>query len=167
MKVRSANHDSPVLQPVDLAARTRLAAHLRDQLAQVEVEVPSYEELEAYVDGRLSPVDAEAFATRLEDDALLAAEVADLERLRDQLARRRGTAVARPVPVLPRWIWVAAAALAIAVAGTVAERSLAPRRPAVSPSSTLADTQTPAAPERPSIFVDGFETGSTAAWQAN
>lgn len=165
--MRSVNRDSPVPQSVDLATRTRLAALLRDQLAQVEVEAPAYEELEAYVDGQLAPADAEAFATRLEDDVLLAAEVADLERLRDQLARRRGAAVARPVPVLPRWIWVAAAALAIAVAGTVAERSFAPRRPAVSPSSTLAGTHSPATAERPPIFVDGFETGSTAAWQAN
>lgn len=165
-KVRSASHDSHVLEPVDPAARTRLVAHLRDQLAQVEIEAPTYEELEAYVDGRLSPVDAEAFATRVEDDALLAAEVADLERLRDELARRRGTAVARPVPALPRWIWVAAAALAVAVAGTVAERSLAPRRPVVSPSSAIA-SQPSAAPAPPSIFVDGFESGSTAAWQAN
>ena len=164
--MRSTSHDSIVPQPVDLAARTRLVAYLRDQLAQVEVETPTYEELEAYVDGRLSEADAEAFATRLEDDPLLAAEVADLERLRDQLARRRGTAVARPVPALPRWIWVAAAALAVAVAGTVAERSLAPHRPVVSPSSALAVTA-PAAPTPSPIFVDGFESGSTAAWQAN
>lgn len=164
--MRSVNPDSPVPQPVDLATRTRLAALLRDQLAQVEVEAPAYEELEAYVDGQLAPADAEAFATRLEDDALLAAEVADLERLRDQLARRRGTAVARPVPVLPRWIWVAAAALAVAVAGTVAERSLAPRRPVASPS-VVAATQTPGMPVKPPIFVDGFESGSTAAWQSN
>ncbi len=164
--MRSVHPDSDVPQPVDLAARTRLAAHLRDQLAQVEVEAPAYEELEAYVDGRLSEADAEAFATRLEDDPLLAAEVADLERWRDQLARRRGTATARPVPALPRWIWVAAAALAVAVAGTVAERSLAPHRPVVSPSSAIA-AQPPAAPASRPIFADGFEGGSTAAWQAN
>lgn len=164
--MRSASHDSPVPQPVDLAARTRLTAHLRDQLAQVEVEAPSYEELEAYVDGRLSPADAEVFCTRLEDDPLLAAEVADLERSRDELARRRGTAEARPHPALPRWMWVAAAALVVAVAGTVAERTLAPRRPVVSPSASIV-SQAPTAPAQPSIFIDSFESGGTAAWRAN
>jgi anti-sigma factor RsiW len=159
--VRTVTPQTPVPEPVDPVAEARLAVFLRAELALAEVtevEAPDYEELEAYVDGRLSEADAEALAARIEDDAVVAAEVADLERLRLQLAQRRGAARG-PRPALPRWIWAAAAALAVAVAGTVAERITAPHRPVASP--LIAEG---AAPEPPQIFTDSFESGSTASW---
>ncbi len=153
---------SDVPEPVDLAAQARLAAFLRGELAQAEVEAPSYDELEAYVDGQLDPADAEAFATRLEDDPLLAAEVADLERLRELLARRRGAGAAPPSRAVPRWFWAAAATLAVAVAGTVVERSLAPHRPVASPQMAAVESEGSAE----TIFGDGFESGGIDAWQS-
>jgi anti-sigma factor RsiW len=162
--VRLVTPRTPEPNPVDPVAGARLAAYLRAELALAEVtvvEAPGYDELEAYVDGQLAGPDAEALATRIEADGVVAAEVADLERLRDQLARRRGPARG-PRPALPRWIWAAAAALAVAVAGTVVERVSAPHRPVASPLIAASSPQEPAV--EPLVFTDSFESGSTASW---
>lgn len=144
---------APPADPAAAAALGELAARLRADLgaALADEAAPSYEELEAYVDGRMGADEAEAFAARAADDPLLAAEVEDLVRLRDRLSRSRR-------PAGTRWVWAAAAALALALAGALTDGS-GWRRPQV------ADGDVPSAEARQAIFVDSFESGDLAAWR--
>lgn len=144
---------SPPADPAAAAALGELAARLRADLgaALADEAAPSYEDLEAYVDGRMGADEAAAFAARVADDPLLAAEVEDLVQLRDRLSRARR-------PAGTRWVWAAAAALALAVAGTLSDGS-GWRRPEVAGGGE------PPVEARQAIFVDSFESGDLAAWR--
>ena len=67
--MRPESHLRPVPPPADSAAAAvrELAARLRADLdaAIAAEEAPSFEELEAYVDGRMDADEAEAFAREL------------------------------------------------------------------------------------------------------
>jgi len=154
--MRPESHLRPVPPPADPAAAAvrELAARLRAdfEAAIAAEEAPSFEELEAYVDGRMGADEADDFAARVEDDPLLAAEVADLERLRDRLSGARR-------PARTRWVWAAAAALVLMVVSGVAER-VGSQRAGVRSADRAPATEAPAP-----IFQDGFESGDAAAWQ--
>jgi hypothetical protein len=87
-----------------------LARSFRESLLVAETEAPSFEDVSAYVDGRLTGEALTLFEERLSDDPLLQAEVLDLRALREEMARPRRTAV-------PAWTYLAAAVLLAAVAG--------------------------------------------------
>jgi hypothetical protein len=88
-----------------------LARSFRESLLVAETEAPSFEDVSAYVDGRLTGEALALFEERLSDDPLLQAEVHDLRALREEMARPRRTGVAA-------WPYLAAAAaLLAAVAG--------------------------------------------------
>jgi len=154
--MRPDSHLRPVPPPADPAAAAvhELAARLRADFdaALAAEEAPSFEELEAYVDGRMGAEEAEGFAARVEDDPLLAAEVDDLQRLRRRLSGARR-------PARTRWVWAAAAALLLTVATGILERTSF--RHAPDRRAARADAPQPAAP----IFQDGFESGDAAAWR--
>ncbi len=149
--------EPPPADPAAAAAVRELATRLRADLdaALAAEPAPSYEELEAYVDGRMDADEAEAFDARIADDPLLAAEVEDLIRLQSRLSRAR-----RPARV--RWAWAAAAALVLTVAGTLADR-MAWRQPGIQSAQNASATAPTRAAEP--IFTDGFESGDAAAWQ--
>jgi hypothetical protein len=112
--------------------RRALEGFFRDQRRLSLAEAPSFDELAAYVEGRL---DAEArvrLEERMEADPVLRQEMEDLRALHVQMARPRHLA-ARPLRA--RLVTVAAAAAVVAVALAVW------RRPGVEvapPSGTLA-----------------------------
>jgi len=159
-------HEPQAVPVADLAARAasqaELAAALRGQLARAArwEEPPSFELLEAAVDGRLDADAAAAFAARLADDDQLRQEVADLVALRDRPTRRAQPETARPAGHRSRWLGVAAALL-LALLGVEAMRH---RTSAPAPQGEeLAASQQPAAPgER--LFSDDFESGDAARW---
>jgi hypothetical protein len=84
-----------------------LARSFRESLLVAETEAPSFEDVSAYVDGRLTGEALALFEERLSDDQLLQAEVRDLRTLREEMARPRRTAVAA-------WTYLAAAAVLLA-----------------------------------------------------
>ena len=159
-------HEPQDVPVADLAARAasqaELAAALRGQLARAArwEEPPSYELLEAAVDGRLDADAATAFAARLADDDQLRQEVADLVALRDRPTRRAQPETARSAGHRSRWLGVAAALL-LALLGVEVMRH---RTSAPAPQGEeLAASQQPAAPgER--LFSDDFESGDAARW---
>src|SRR5688572_1524237 len=90
-----------------------LARSFRESLLAAEAEAPSFEDVAAYVDGRLDDGARTLFEERLHEDPLLQAEVRDLQQLRAEMARPRRTAAA-----VPAWSYFAAAAVLLAaVAG--------------------------------------------------
>ncbi len=148
------------------SAELELTEFFGDLLARGENddESPDYDRLEAAVDGRLDPVEAELFASRLVGDAVLEREFGDLVALRDRLSRsRQGPPTVRPF-ASPwgaggrRWLGVAAAALLLAVLG-VEVRHNSGKSEARLAASARAD-QASAQP----LFSDSFEDGSTDRW---
>ena len=117
---------------------TALARSFRESLLSAEAEAPSFEDVAAYVDGRLDGDARVAFEERLREDPLLQAEVADLEALRREMAQPR-----RAAATLPSWTYLAAAAVLVAaVAGF-----LSTRPPRATSSATRAATPPTAAGE--------------------
>lgn len=94
--------------------RTSLEAELR---AGELAEEPDFETLAAYVDQALVGADREVFESRLHDDPVLQAEVAELQALRAQLAHRSQARVLpfRARVALPLSGLAAAAALVLAL----------------------------------------------------
>lgn len=145
-------------------ARDRLLRWVRTDLGALRPESPSFEELEAAVDGNADPTALELLAERRLADPQLEGEVLALQELREELTRssrpaRRGLAG-----------WLAAAALAFAAFGLwLAERPQAPAgEPSARALSTIdferpADPRLPAAPEP--ATDGGFESGALTGWQ--
>lgn len=84
-------HDPP--DPAQ--ARRQLEAHFRDELRRSVAEAPSFDELAAYVEGRLDPEARALIEERLSADATLRQEVEDLRELHARMARPR-PAASRP-----------------------------------------------------------------------
>jgi len=131
-----------------------------------EEESPSYELLEAAVDGTLDTVEAELFASRLAGDPVLQREFDDLQALRDQLRQRTGTVrTDRPTavrePAHRHWMGVAAAALVLIAAGVGLRLDLRQRA-----TGAAEVRRAPAATEQAHevVFVDSFEGGTTGHW---
>lgn len=102
------SHD-PEREPDADAAARRLARSFQRTLAAADAEAPSFEEVAAYVEGRLSGDERQLFEERLAEDALLRAEVQDLRDLRQQMGKAPAARTA--------WVgWAAAAALLAALA---------------------------------------------------
>lgn len=108
--------------------RRRLEAFFRDELRLAMAEAPSFDDLAAYVEDRLSPEERAALEERLAADPALRQEVEDLRELRDQMRRSRPAATRRRPFVL------AGLAAAAAVAGVALWlRPPAATRPGVDP----------------------------------
>src|SRR5262245_22575171 len=93
--------------------RRRLEAFFRDELRQATAEAPSFDELAAYVDGRLDPEARALLEERLAADPALRQEVEELKEIRDQL---RGSPVAA---ARQRRVALAGLAAAAALLGVV------------------------------------------------
>jgi hypothetical protein len=94
--------------------RQRLEGFFRDELRKAGAEAPSFDDLAAYVEGRLSSEERAALEERLADDPVLRQEVDDLRELHGQMARPPLAAASRRRP----WAFAglaAAAALAAIV----------------------------------------------------
>jgi hypothetical protein len=89
--------------------KRQLEAFFRDQMRVSYAEAPSFEELTAYVEGRLGPEERALLEERLAADPGLGQEVEDLRALHAQMARPRRTAI-RALPL--RYGLAAAAAVA-------------------------------------------------------
>ncbi len=154
-------HDPQLVPTADLvsrvAAQATLVGALRGPLAHAarwEAE-PSYELLEAAVDGRLDRDASEALAARLADDPQLQREVADLAALRDLSAE--SVPPARRASASSRWIGVAAALLlALFGADALLHRT---RQPA-----TGSDQASAARERGEKLFSDDFESGNADRW---
>src|SRR5262245_5965910 len=93
-------------------AERRLAASFRRALEGAAAEAPDFEEVPAYVEGRLRGHERALFEERLAEDELLRAEVQDLRDLRGEMDRTRPARVA--------WVgWAAAAAVILSLAAGV------------------------------------------------
>ena len=73
-------------------AKRELEEFFRDEMRLARAESPGFEELAAYVEGRLDPQASALLEERMEADATLRQEVEDLRTLRAQMARPRSTA---------------------------------------------------------------------------
>lgn len=172
--IRSNLRSLPPLAPptvpgvaVDAAGAERAEAELAgwfDELlarGQRDEEVPDYELLEAAVDGKLDPVEAELFSSRLAGDPVLQREFDDLAALRDLLQRR--TATARPAATR-RWIGFAAAAVLLAALGL----GLRPEHRQAGSTTASMTSQREATPPSQGVgevvFTDSFEGGTTDHW---
>ena len=101
--------DDPRHASDEEAAQRRLAQAFQDDLAAAGAEAPSFEDVAAYVEGRLQGDARALFEERLASDPLLRTEVADLRELRAEMASR-GAA--------PAWTrWAAAAAVIASLGG--------------------------------------------------
>ncbi len=144
-----------------LASESELAAFLTGLLERGERDArdedsPDYDLLEAAVDDKLDPVQAEIFASRLAGDAALEREVDEMVALRKQL--RRAPAVrrtARPAANGRRWLGLAAAAMLLAAVGFELRHQ-------VRDSGTRVAGNAPAAAQP--LFADSFEAGNTERW---
>lgn len=154
-------HDTQLVPTADLASRVAaqatLVGALRGPLARAarwEAE-PSYELLEAAIDGRLDRDASEALAARLADDPQLQREYADLAALRDLSAE--SAPPARRASVSSRWIGVAAALLlALFGADALLHRTRQP---------LAGSDQASAAPSHgEKLFSDNFESGNADRW---
>lgn len=91
-----------------------LARSFRESLLSAEAEAPSFEDVAAYVDGRLEGEALALFEERLREDEFLQAEVRDLRELRDEMLRPPA-ARPRPQPARnPTYVYLAAAAAMVA-----------------------------------------------------
>ncbi|MEO8275097.1 MAG: hypothetical protein ABI639_02700 [Thermoanaerobaculia bacterium] len=157
--------------PADRRAEQELADLFGGLLAEPEGsdEAPDYELLEAAVDGRLDPVEAEIFASQMVGDALLRAEFDDLVQLRERLkvaaAPERtlevgGDRNARHFKAATAWRWVGAAAAAtlIFAAGLEMRSGRTDRSRALVAGSSAAQSA-----EQP-LFADSFEGGKLDRW---
>jgi hypothetical protein len=139
---------------------------LRESLERAgqEREPPPYEQLEAYVDGRLDDVDREIVESGMADDPELRAEVDALRALRAELPSADEARRVVPFPVAPArragepgrpravvWWQVAAAA---AVAAAVVLAVIMPR--AVAPPPTVAGPGSPPPADRPAPTLTGL-----------
>jgi hypothetical protein len=93
----------------------QLEDFFRDELRLSVAEAPSFDDLAAYVEGRLDPEERAHLEERLAGDPALRQEVDELAALHAQMARPRRLAV-RPLPVRMALLAAAAAVAAVAVA---------------------------------------------------
>src|SRR5262245_53440385 len=92
--------------------RRRLEAFFRDELRRAPAEAPSFDELAAYVDGRLDPEERLLLEERLAADPALRQEVEELREVRDQM-------LAPAAAARPRRLALAGLAAAAALLGVV------------------------------------------------
>lgn len=168
-----------------LRAESELAAALEGLLARGErdEESPEYEQLEAAVDGRLDPVEAECFASRLAGDPVLQREFDELVALRNRLQvspAARSFASGRSAG--RSWVGFAAAAVLLVAAGLGFRQDLVRTAPLSADSAGVEAAATgtlaagdagaadaadhPGASQRPvePLFADSFEGGTTDSW---
>jgi hypothetical protein len=99
-------------------AERRLARAFADDLSAAEAEAPSFEEVAAYAEGRLTGDARLLFEERMAGDPLLRAEVDDLRQLRREMDAGRRPAVPESTRgAVPEWTRWAAAAVAAASVG--------------------------------------------------
>jgi hypothetical protein len=110
--------------------RKQLEGFFRDELRAAEAEAPSFDDLAAYVDGRLSPAESADLEQRIAGDEVVRREVELLRELRVEMARTR------VAPARRAWVWtgLAAAASVAAVASLVLLKRGAGPSPAPAPS---------------------------------
>lgn len=102
-------------------ATDRLARTFQDSLSAAAAEAPSFEDVAAYVEGRLQGAERGLFEERMAGDPFLRAEVQDLRDLRTEMAVTRSR---------PAWTGLAAAAVLVAaLAGAYAWSRRAPEGP--------------------------------------
>jgi hypothetical protein len=101
--------------------RRQFHGFFRDELRRAEAESPSFDDLAAYVEGRLSAEETAELEERIAEDDALRAEVLGLREVHAQMARPPVAAFGRR-----RWTWTA---LAAAAAVAVLALWLAPRPP--------------------------------------
>jgi anti-sigma factor RsiW len=172
-----ASESMPVLPPEEiLRAESELAVAFEGLLARGErdEESPEYELLEAAVDGRLDPVAAELFASRLAGDPVLQREFDDLVALRDRLqVSPAARSVASSRSAARGWMGLAAAAVLLIAASLGFRQDLGPTPPPPAGVATagIAASGTGAVdslgvPQRPAepLFADSFEGGTTDSW---
>jgi hypothetical protein len=152
------SHDPRRGPDADDAGR-RLARSFHANLVASEAEAPSYDEVAAYVDGRLAGDARQLFEERLADDPLLRTEVQDLRELRAEMAAARTPRTA--------WAgWAAAAAVLAALAGGLLwTRGARPGAPGVAsaptPGAPSALAQLEDATGRVALRTDGTIAGVT------
>ena len=98
----------------DRSEKRQLEDFFRDELRLSVAEAPSFEELAAYVEGRLDPEARALLEERMAADATLRQEVEDVRALHAQMARPRRAAV-RSLPLRLALLGAAAAVAAVAV----------------------------------------------------
>lgn len=123
--------------------RRRLEGYFRDELAAAAVESPSYEELVAYVEGRLAAAERAELEERIAGDDVVRREVELLRELHDQMTR---PAKAAPPRRSRTWAALAAAASIAAVATWLAVKPGPPpgggtpgTTPSAAPLAALSD----------------------------
>ncbi len=153
---------TPQTSPAEVAlVEAELTAVFDGLLARGErdEESPTYELLEAAVDGTLDPVEAERFTSRLAGDPALQREFDELLALRDQVQRSPATDRFAPRTRLERrWLGFAAAAVLLAALGIEFRQGL--HQPDLDSASVAGATQRQVEP----VFADSFEGGTTASW---
>ena len=160
----------PVPPPEEqLRAEAELAVAFEGLLARGErdEESPEYEQLEAAVDGRLDPVEAELFASRLAGDPVLQREFDELVALRSRLqVSPAAESVASGRSAGRSWVGFVAAAVLLAAAGLGFRQDLVRTAPLSSGSASVEAVDRLGTPQRPAepLFADSFEGGTTASW---
>jgi hypothetical protein len=162
------------------AATSELVALFGDLIASGELDeryemAPDYDQLEAAVDGRLDPDEAELFESRLAGDPVLTREFNDLVALRERSNQRSmrpaDSAFSAKRPAHRRWVGYAAAAVLLAAAGLGLRQDLRPaqttsasfsRQPSQTGMRSLDATVPPSG--REVVFADSFEGGTTDHW---
>jgi hypothetical protein len=117
--------------------KRQLEEFFRDELRLSRAEAPSFEDVAAYVDGRLDSEQRARLEERMDSDPVLRQEVEDLQALQAQMARFRGARV-RPLPFAA----LAAAAAIAAVAVILWRRPPLDPTPVASPSPVVVATST-------------------------
>jgi hypothetical protein len=113
--------------------RQRLEGFFRDELREAEAEAPTFDELAAYVEGRLSPLERAELEERFADDLTLRREVELLRELHNQLARPQA-----PMRQSRAWMGLVAAAAVAAIASWLV------LRPGQKPGATVPAPPSPA-----------------------
>ena len=116
--------------------KRQLEEFFRDELRLSRAEAPSFDELAAYVEGRLDPEDRALLEERLAADPVLRQEADDLRALHAQMARPRWRAMVRPI----HFAALAAAATIAAAAVILWHPPAEETRPVASPSPALVAT---------------------------
>jgi hypothetical protein len=115
--------------------KRQLEEFFRDELRLSRAEAPSFDDLAAYVEGRLDPEERALLEERLAADPVLRLELEDLRALHAQMARPRRMTV-RPIHLAA----LAAAATIAAVAVVLWHRPVEETPPVSSPSPVLVMT---------------------------